>query len=337
MLVPLAQKHLITRKAKEEGYDLVGFAPVALEQSTKDQLEEFAKQKLYGNMLWWEKSLEIRKNPSLFASDAKSAIVLGSYYRDLRSEKVLQKAKLKISRYAHGKDYHKYLHKRARRLFKQLQKSIPHLKGRISVDSSPVAEKSLAVQAGIGWQGKHTNIIHKDWGSYFFLSVLFVNIDLPVDEMHVDLCGSCNLCIEACPTQALRPYEIDPRKCISYHTIESPEPRTSFVSNNKSQDSARKQKEEAEWVFGCDICQEVCPYNRNRRTRFLHSSKEAFSLRKELSEWMQSSAVKDNRDESELLSNKYNKDNKDIHWEELSRGTALRRVSYEKFLSNQLK
>ena len=265
-------------------------------------------------MGWFTRYLHLRKEPQKIFPQALSAIVLGSYYRDKQSEEVLKRSQVRIARYAHGKDYHRILRKKGQRLLEHLQNRIPHLKGRVCVDSAPVPEKILARLANLGWQGKHTNLIHPQYGSYFFLSVILVNIDLPKAESeHPDLCKDCRLCVDACPTQALaneKPYRINPTQCISYFTIEHKKPLEPTQLNIANIKNFEK------WAFGCDICQEVCPYNRNRQVRFLHTTEAHFRLRPEIRQVMETGNLSPDA------------------WDSLTQGSALRRASQAKLKNN---
>ena len=293
------------------GYELAGFTKLELAKQDVLNLAEFAKETKKGGMAWFMRHLPLRQDPKKLYPGAKAALVLGMYYRDLGGEEALKKAKVHIARYAHGKDYHRVLRKKAKQLLRILKKNIPELEARICVDSAPVPEKILGSMAGLGWQGKNTNLIHPKLGSYFFLSVLLLNLDFPPSERLADhdYCKNCSLCIEACPTQALSPrppYQIDAHKCLSYLTIE-----------HKENIAPKLQNSFANRAFGCDICQEVCPYNRNRQARTLSTREDAFRLDTRIYELMQTGKLRPQ-----------------IDWEEWSRGSPLRRVSLEKMQSN---
>lgn len=313
-----AHREWIKAQALALGYELAGFTKLSLAKKDRLNLIKFAKQTKKGSMSWFARNLLLRQRPKELYPGAKGALVLGTYYRYLKSEAVLKKAKVHIARYAHGRDYHRVLRKKAKRLLSILRKHIPALEARICVDSAPVPEKILGRMAGLGWQGKNTNLIHPELGSYFFLSVLLLNLDFSRSERDErdesnegipDHCKNCRLCIDACPTQALRsepPYQIDPHKCLSYLNIEhtgeiEPELQKAFLGR----------------AFGCDICQEVCPYNRNRRARKISTREDAFHLDQRISEIMQT---------GELVS--------PMDWEEWSKGSPLRRVSFEKMQNN---
>lgn len=254
-------------------------------------------------MDWFERHLSLRRDPARLFPGARSALVLAVYYRDVATEAVLENAPRRISRYAVGRDYHRLLRKKGTRLLAALREIIPELDGRVVVDSAPVPEKILARLAGIGWQGKHTNLIHPELGSYFFLSVLLLNHAFDADEPIADLCGQCRLCLDACPTGALfEDYRIDAGRCISYLTIERDAAtpiaealQDAVTARAPENDDAPGRGSESKdtdpdfhgWVFGCDICQEVCPYNRNRRTRERTTAEPGFRLREAVRDFMQ--------------------------------------------------
>ena len=321
-------RHLLETKQKQAkwirsqalslGYELAGFANLVLPKEDRLKLESFARETAKGSMAWFLRHLSFRKEPKKLFPKAKTALVLGLYYRDLASEEALRQSKIQVSRYAHGKDYHRVLRKKAKALLKLIKKNIPEVQARICVDSAPLAEKILGRMAGLGWQGKNTNLIHPKLGSYFFLSVLLLNLDLlpetggkEASDPIPDHCRDCSLCIEACPSQALSytpPYRIDAHKCISYLNIE-----------HKENIDVGLQNSFAGQAFGCDICQEVCPYNRNRQARKLSTKESAFHLDPRILALMQSG-------ELEVQT--------DYDWDEWSQGSPLRRVSLEKMQEN---
>ena len=195
-----------------------------------------------------ENHFDKRLDPRLLVPDAKSIIsLLLNYYTPLDQ---LDGAP-KISKYAYGKDYHHVIKDKLKQLFQIINNKIGEVSGRVFVDSAPVMEKSWAVRSGLGWQGKNTNLISKKAGSFFFIAELIVDLELEYDTPVTDHCGSCTACIDACPTEALTPYNIDASKCISYLTIELKD-QIPTAFKNKMDD----------WAFGCDVCQDVCPWNR---------------------------------------------------------------------------
>ncbi|MCR9144938.1 MAG: tRNA epoxyqueuosine(34) reductase QueG [bacterium] len=274
--------------ALSHGYDLAGFSPLRLPEQDRNNLERFAREGYAAGMDWFVRHLDLRTDPARLFPGGESALVLGTYYRDQNMEAALAKSRRRVSRYAGGRDYHRLLRKKGKRLLEALREIDPGIDGRIVVDSAPVPEKILARMAGLGWQGKHTNLIHPEIGSYFFLSVLLLNRELPGDGPLPDLCGECRLCLDACPTGALfEEYKIDAARCISYLTIE----RDESVSIRSSLDTAVSAKagevlKYDDWVFGCDVCQEVCPYNRNRRSRDRSTREPAFLMRSEVGDFM---------------------------------------------------
>ena len=243
-----------TRKVKELGLQL-GFNKIGIARAQKLTEANYLLQWLikgrHGTMKWMENYLDKRLDILKLYPPAKSVIVVAqNYFTPFKHSN--DPNKCKISRYAWGKDYHKILKKKLKQYLRALQELNTSFEGRLFVDTGPVQEKLWAAQAGIGWQGKNTNIISKDFGSWLFLGVLIVNQPLVYDEPIKDFCGTCNACVQACPTGALEPYRLDASKCLSYLTIEywdRPIPET----------LAEKMET---WVFGCDICQDVCPWNR---------------------------------------------------------------------------
>lgn len=244
-------KEILFRIARETGFDLAGIADARIPAEDQANFRTYLAEGRHGEMSYLSEFRAARENPDLVMSGAKSALVLGTFYRNQEAETVLNGARKRIARYALGPDYHAVFRKRGWILKRRLKEVYPGMRTRFCVDTAPVAEKTLARQAGIAFRGKHTNMIHPGMGSYFFLCVMLLDAVVEPDEPARDRCGSCRLCVDACPTNALEEYRIDPRKCISYLTIESRNPvpqefRGKLAGN----------------VFGCDICQEVCPYNR---------------------------------------------------------------------------
>ncbi|MCB1326901.1 MAG: tRNA epoxyqueuosine(34) reductase QueG [Spirochaetales bacterium] len=289
----------------EAGFDLFGCASLVLPPEDQKNLEAFGKGPL-GDMRWFLDTLELRINPARILPGARSAVVLGIYYRDRESEEFHSSAAVRVSRYAVGRDYHRVLRKKGKELAVRMQQRWPQAKARLVVDSAPVPEKILGREAGLGWIGKNTNLIHPQWGSYFFLAVLLTSLDLPPDTPQPDLCASCRLCLDACPTDALQPYQIDPTRCISYLTIE-----------DRSRLHPELDERRAGWAFGCDVCQEVCPYNRNRGARKGDTKEADFRLRPAVRNLMETGTL----DGVE-------------QWELLSQGSPLRRAGFERLKEN---
>ncbi len=327
-------KERIRELALNHEYDLAGFASLGLAPADRENLERFAADGYAAGMSWFAEHLELRQNPAELFPGGESALVLGVYYRDLEMESALESASRKVSRYAGGRDYHRLLRKKGKRLLAALRELQPQLNGRIVVDSAPVPEKILGRMAGLGWQGKHTNLIHPELGSYFFLSVLLLDQEFAPDGPLPDLCGECRLCLDACPTGALfDDYRLDAGRCISYLTIERDEElpiesalASAVVTPNEDQNAGADFEG---WVFGCDICQEVCPYNRNRRVRERTTREPGFRLRDSVREFMHQPHYGPNaRDNSE--SGEYDRTSS----EALLQGSPLGRAGMRKLLQN---
>jgi epoxyqueuosine reductase len=247
--------HDIAKQIKDKAYHL-GFLEVGIcgaEPLNKERelLKKWLDLGYQGSMDWMERTREVRGDPKHFFPEAKSIVIVADNY--FRSPRPNPTHDADISIYARGRDYHKVLKNKLRLLLAFIRELMPDSKGRICVDSFPIMEKPLAMRAGIGWIGKHTNLIIKGKGSYFFLGEILLSKELPHDELlTTDYCGSCDKCQVACPTDALnQAYVLDSNKCISYLTIEH---------DDKIDFSLQEKMEN--WIFGCDICQEVCPWNR---------------------------------------------------------------------------
>jgi len=240
----------IKKKAQELGFQKVGIARADPTPKEKNDLETWLDQGRHATMGWMEKRKDERGNIHTYFPEAKSIISVGMNYHVGKGQNDIN-SDLKFSTYAWGDDYHDVLKKRIFQLLKWIKESQTEIKGIVCVDTSPVMDKVWAQKAGLGWIGKHTNLISRDQGSWLFLGELILNMELEYDAPFVeDLCGSCTACIDSCPTQALEDYRIDAGKCISYLTIEH-----------------RGELPEAEndlhgWIYGCDVCQEVCPWNQ---------------------------------------------------------------------------
>ncbi len=239
---------LIKTEAKKLGFLSCGISKADFLEDEAPRLERWLKDGKHGKMAYMENHFDKRLDPRLLVPDAKSIIsLLLNYYSPLDQ---LDGAP-KISKYAYGKDYHHVIKDKLKQLFQIINNKIGEVSGRVFVDSAPVMEKSWAVRSGLGWQGKNTNLISKKAGSFFFIAELIVDLELEYDTPVTDHCGTCTACIDACPTEALTPYHIDASKCISYLTIELKD-QIPTAFKNKMDD----------WAFGCDICQDVCPWNR---------------------------------------------------------------------------
>lgn len=242
--------NIVVAEAKKLGFDLVGFSS-AIELNIETQkLQEWLDKGFHAGMSYLERNIDKRKDIKLILPDAVSVISLGSnYYID---EPFPGKAVSgKVSRYAWGKDYHNILWAKLDQLSIALKNIDPTFETLSYVDTGPVMDKVWAKKAGLGWMGKHSNIINRNFGSWFFISTLITNIKFDESEPVDDLCGKCTACIDACPTNAImQDYVVDANKCISYQTIE-----------NKGEIDGLLKGKFDNWIFGCDTCQDVCPWN----------------------------------------------------------------------------
>tara|TARA_B100001142_G_scaffold261063_1_gene263613 strand:- start:1949 stop:2872 length:924 start_codon:yes stop_codon:yes gene_type:complete len=240
----------IKEKAIEIGFEKIGIARVESTNKAQSNLETWISKGRHASMEWIDKRKEERGNIYNYFPEAVSLISVGMNYYSGYGQKDLN-SKFKFSNYAWGDDYHNVLKSRLKILLEWIKSSSADIKGVACVDTSPVMEKVWAEKAGLGWQGKHTNLISRDYGSWLFLGEIILNIPLKYDKPFMeDLCGTCTACIDECPPGALSEYEINSNKCISYQTIEH---RGEFDNNSIDLDS---------WIYGCDICQEVCPWNK---------------------------------------------------------------------------
>jgi epoxyqueuosine reductase len=270
-------KRLISGKANELGFIKTGFAKADVLNDESGRLKQWLDTNYDAGMKWIQKGFDKRKDVRLILPDAKTVISLAyNYYTDFKHDD----SKPKISRYAWGKDYHKILKNKLDILCKFIKlylltgtTDIPQRENETRttdipdcrtdektaevstlyyVDDGPVMDKAWAVRAGIGWQGKHTNVINPEYGSWIFLCEIITNLDCNVYDIPIeDMCGSCRICIDACPTGAIfDDYKLDSNLCISYQTIENKEDIPEYIDLHG-------------WIFGCDICQDVCPFNKN--------------------------------------------------------------------------
>jgi epoxyqueuosine reductase len=242
---------LVIQKAKATGFDLVGFAKAEELNVETDKLEQWLKSGYDATMEYMERNREKRKDVTKILSSAKSVISLAvNYYTDENYSQ--DDSNGKISRYAWGKDYHLILWAMLDELEAELKECDPGFESLSYVDTGPVMDKVWAAKAGIGWMGKHSNIINRDFGSWIFIANIMTNSVFDYTEQIPDFCGSCTACIDACPTDAIvSDYVVDSNKCISYLTIE-----------NKGEISEKFIGKFDGWFFGCDICQDVCPWNK---------------------------------------------------------------------------
>jgi epoxyqueuosine reductase len=297
----------IRRWGVELGFQQIGFSDLDLSHA-EGRLAEWIDSEFHGEMQYMDRHGSKRSRPALLVPGTVSVISARMDYfteDQARSKELLDHpAKAYVSRYALGRDYHKVLRGRLRKLEKKIEERIGPHGHRVFVDSAPVLEKPIAEKAGLGWIGKHTNLINKDAGSWFFLGELYTDIDLPADDAESSHCGTCRACLDICPTQAIiAPYVLDARRCISYLTIE-----------NRGPIPLEFRKPLGNRIYGCDDCQLFCPWNK-----FAAPTAEAdFAPRHGL-------------DSAELVDL--------FSWSEdefLARteGSAIRRISFEQWLRN---
>ena len=287
---------LIKNEAKRLGFISCGISRAEFLEDEAPRLEKWLKMKMNGEMKYMENYFEKRLDPRKLVDDAKSIISLTyNYY----PEDLQNKEAPKVSKYAYGMDYHYVIKEKLNFFLTFIKDKIGNVHGRAFVDSAPILEKAWAAKSGIGWVGKNSNLITKQVGSFYFLAELIVDLDLDYDRIESDHCGQCTACIDSCPTQAItQPYVVDGSKCISYFTIE--------LKENIPKEFKGKFDD---WVFGCDVCQDVCPWNK-----FSKSHKEPlFQTSSEL--------MKMSRDEwNEITEETFNK---------IFKNSAVKRTGYK--------
>jgi epoxyqueuosine reductase len=294
---------LIKEKARKLGFDICGIAPSRLLKEREDILKDWCLSGMNGEMSYMSRDIQKRINPEYLVSGAKSLVVTGlSYYTE---EKQLEPDVPILSRYAYGESYHTVIKRKLDNLLSFIKTINPETHGRSFVDSAPLLEKAWATEAGLGWQGRHSIVINKDIGSFFFIGTLILDIELEYDKPVSDeLCGSCRICIDLCPTGAINEnHTIDARKCLANLTIENRGPIPEEIIPKTG---GR--------VYGCDKCQEVCPWNK----KVIPHNNQEFDLPEEVAaltreEWLSLSKDRFNR---------------------LFKGTAIERRKYEPFMRN---
>ena len=246
-------KKSILEKAKSLGFDAAGVATAAPDPADQRHLDAYLGAGLQGDMDWMARHADRRADPQTLWPDAKSIIALGLNYGPAQDPRraLDRRDRGNISVYAQGSDYHDLVKKRLKALARWMVETYG-CEVKVFVDTAPVMEKPLAARAGIGWQGKHTNLVSREYGSWLFLGEIFTTLELPPDQPETDHCGSCTACLDACPTGALTaPYRIDPRRCVSYLSIELkgpiPEDLRAGLGNR---------------IYGCDDCLAACPFNK---------------------------------------------------------------------------
>jgi len=230
-----------------------GISQAGFLEQEAPRLEAWLKNNAHGKMAYMENHFDKRLDPTLLVDDSKSVIsLLLNYYPEETQTQIAGEDTYKISKYAYGQDYHFVIKEKLKELLFSIQENIGEVSGRAFVDSAPVLDKAWASKSGLGWIGKNSNLLSKQVGSFFFIAELIVDLDLEYDNAVTDHCGSCTKCIDACPTEAIvAPYVVDGSKCISYFTIELKENIPSEMKGKFD-----------DWAFGCDVCQDVCPWNR---------------------------------------------------------------------------
>ncbi len=251
----MRQKHpsevvsIFQNLARQMGFSAAGAAPVDILDKEFERLQQWINEGMHGTMDWMSRHGEMRRDVRRLLPSARSVIVLIHPYPPQSAQPA--SCTYKIAKYAQIKDYHKTLKKKLKRVVIAAQSELGPFRYRLCVDSAPVMEKVWAVRAGLGWIGKNGNLLRPQEGSFFFLSEIITDLEVPQPAPMPDMCGKCTRCLDACPTRAIvRAQVVDARRCIAYHTIER---RGPFSTKDTPQWN--------EWIFGCDICQDVCPWN----------------------------------------------------------------------------
>jgi epoxyqueuosine reductase len=250
----MANRQELTRWLKAEaqriGFDFCGVSEAGFLEEEAPRLEQWLAGNRHGQMAYMERYFDLRLDPRILVPGARSVVsLLYNYYPP---ERPSDPSAPKISAYAYGTDYHFVVKEKLRELLDVLREKAGEVNGRVFVDSAPVLERAWAKKSGLGWIGKNSNLINRQQGSFFFLAELIIDLPLEPDPPMRDYCGTCNRCIEACPTEAIiQPYVVDGSRCISYFTIELKEAIPAEMKGTFD-----------DWTFGCDVCQDVCPWNR---------------------------------------------------------------------------
>lgn len=240
---------LVKNEARRLGFDFCGISEAGFLEEEAPRLEQWLKEGRHGKMEYMENHFDKRLDPTLLVDGAKSVIsLLYNYYPEQQQQ---NPESPKISKYAYGLDYHDVIKHKLSEFLNTLREKIGNVNGRAFVDSAPVLDKAWAKKSGLGWIGKNANLINKQQGSFFFIAELIIDLELEHDGPIKDYCGTCTRCMDACPTKAIvAPYVVDGSKCISYLTIELKDSIPESFKNNMDN-----------WAFGCDVCQDVCPWN----------------------------------------------------------------------------
>ena len=246
---PTKYSQVIKTEAKRLGFMSCGISRAGFLEKEAPRLENWLNRNMHGEMRYMENNFDKRLDPTKLVEGSKSVIsLLLNYF----PHEFQREDSYKISKYAYGTDYHFVIKDKLKQLLQFMQDEIGEIDGRAFVDSAPVLDKAWAAKSGLGWIGKNSNLLTKQAGSFYFIAELIVDLELEYDSPVTDHCGSCTACIDACPTQAIvEPYKVDGSKCISYFTIELKEALPNSVKGQFE-----------DWMFGCDICQDVCPWNK---------------------------------------------------------------------------
>lgn len=292
----------IKQKCLDAGFIKAGISKAEPLKEEGIHLKLWLDEKRHADMKWMEDSFEKRIHPELIMEDVKSVISL-AYLYDTPVAHPDDKNIPKISRYAWGeRDYHKILKKKLKTLCKEIEDEKEGIKTKYYIDDGPVLDKAWAVRSGVGWTGKNTNVINPEFGSFFFIATVLINTELEYDLPVEDNCKSCSLCVSACPTGAIyEEYKLDSNLCISYHTIEN-------------RNDIPDEIDLSGWIFGCDICQDVCPFNESK----FFTNDINFFPRKEI-------IFKNYNDNLKLSENEFNS---------LFNGTPVKRTKYKGFIRN---
>jgi epoxyqueuosine reductase len=243
----------IKAESKRLGFLSCGISKAGFLDEEAPRLENWLNNQMNGQMSYMENNIDKRLDPTLLVDGAKSVVsLLLNYYPSETQSASIEAESYKISKYAYGQDYHFVIKEKLKELLFSIQSNIGEVSGRAFVDSAPILDKAWAAKSGLGWIGKNSNLLTKKVGSFYFIAELIIDLELEYDHAATDHCGSCTACIDACPTDAIvAPYVVDGSKCISYFTIE--------LKENIPADMKGKFDD---WIFGCDVCQDVCPWNR---------------------------------------------------------------------------
>ena len=298
-----ATKELIFAEAKRIGFDAIGVAPVDLSPVEEERLALWIREGMHGTMDWMTSGSRV--DPERLLPGARSVLMGAVGYYD--PPPAGSPVNGTISLYARGRDYHKVIRGMWKRMMPVVESVLPGVKGRWFVDSAPILERAYAERAGIGWRGKNTNVIVPGLGSWCFLGGLVIDRELPPDETCRERCGTCTACVDACPSGALfEPFRVDGSRCISYLTIE-----------HDGTISPELDDRSGEWIFGCDVCQDVCPWNRD----IVRTKTDDFKTRPEVARLSLDEALGMSEND----------------FDRLFRGSAVRRAGWKRFHRNVIR